>query len=160
MFFAWAAPEMSFGQRMVLGNTWLTWPLVSRVFAKSAALDASIRTTTAVTVFRSGVKDNVVPRTAEATVNFRILPGDTSDSVLAHVRAAIDDARVRIEPNRAPPNERLRELRDINRRKDSRVDAEVFERVLQDDRVHHRRTHADVIGRRPIHLAGALGYPA
>lgn len=106
-FFAWAAPEMSFGQRMVLGNTWLTWPLVSRVFAKSAALDASIRTTTAVTVFRSGVKDNVVPRTAEAQVNFRVLPGDTTDGVLAHVRSAIDDARVRIEPNndsRAEPS--------------------------------------------------------
>jgi carboxypeptidase PM20D1 len=104
-FFEWAAPEMSFWQRMVLGNTWLTSPVVTRVFAKAPALDASIRTTTALTVFRSGVKDNVIPRTAEAQVNFRVLPGDSTESVLAHVRSVVDDARVRIEPQNATRRE-------------------------------------------------------
>lgn len=97
-FFEWTAPEMSFGQRIVLGNMWLTWPVVSRVFAKSPALDASIRTTTAVTIFRSGVKDNVVPESAEAQVNFRLLPGDTIDAVVAHARSSLDDSRVTITP--------------------------------------------------------------
>jgi carboxypeptidase PM20D1 len=39
-------------------------------------------------------------------VNFRVLPGDTTDGVITHVRTAIDDARVRIEPqasSRAEP---------------------------------------------------------
>ena len=114
-FFAWTAPEMSFGLRVVLANTWLTWPLVSRLFARSAALDASIRTTTAVTVFRSGVKDNVVPRTAEARVNFRVLPGDTTESVLAHVRAVVDDDRVKIEPEAGSRTEPTRVSRSDSR---------------------------------------------
>ncbi len=97
-FFAWAAPEMTFGNRIVLANTWVTWPLVSRIFAKAPALDASIRTTTAATIVKAGVKDNVVPRTASATVNFRVLPGDTTESVLEHVRRVIADPRVDIQP--------------------------------------------------------------
>jgi carboxypeptidase PM20D1 len=104
-FFQWAAPEMGFGLRLALANTWLTWPIISRVFAGAPALDASIRTTTAVTIFRAGVKDNVVPRTAEAWVNFRVLPGDTTDGVIAHVRSVIDDSRVAIEPQAATRSE-------------------------------------------------------
>jgi carboxypeptidase PM20D1 len=114
-FFSWAAPEMGFGPRLILANTWLTWPLVKRMFAKSPALDASLRTTTAVTIFKSGVKDNVIPRTAEATVNFRILPGDTTDSVIAHVRDTIDDARIKIEPQAATRQEPTKVSRIDNR---------------------------------------------
>jgi carboxypeptidase PM20D1 len=97
-FLAWAAPEMRFGPKLVLANTWVTGPLVRRALAKSPTLGASIRTTTAVTVFHAGVKDNVVPATATATVNFRVLPGDTTEDVLVHAREVIDDPRVTIEP--------------------------------------------------------------
>jgi carboxypeptidase PM20D1 len=97
-FFAWAAPEMRFGPKLALANTWVMGPLVRRMLAKSPTLGAAIRTTTAVTVFHAGVKDNVVPATATATVNFRVLPGDTTDDVIEHARRAIDDARIVIEP--------------------------------------------------------------
>jgi carboxypeptidase PM20D1 len=97
-FFAWAAPEMRFGPRLALANTWVTAPLVRRMLAKSPTLGAAIRTTTAVTVFHAGVKDNVVPAMAAATVNFRVLPGDTTDDVIEHARRVLDDARVVIEP--------------------------------------------------------------
>jgi carboxypeptidase PM20D1 len=100
-FFAWAAPEMSFGLRLALANTWLTWPLVARIFSRSPELAASIHTTTAVTVFAAGAKDNVVPETARAVVNFRVLPGDTTEDVLRHAREAVDDARVKVEPRSA-----------------------------------------------------------
>jgi carboxypeptidase PM20D1 len=36
----------------------------------------------------------VLPQSAEALVNFRIRPGDTTQSVVAHARAAIDDPGV------------------------------------------------------------------
>jgi len=116
-FLAWAAPEMHFGPKLVLANTWVTGPLVRRTLAKSPTLGAGIRTTTAVTVFNAGVKDNVVPATATATVNFRVLPGDTTDDVLEHARRVIDDPRVTIEPqarSRTEPS------------KVSRVDAPAF----------------------------------
>jgi carboxypeptidase PM20D1 len=60
----------------------------------SPATNAMIRTTTAVTIVEGGTKDNVLPGQARALVNFRILPGDTVNSVLEHVRRVVDDARV------------------------------------------------------------------
>ena len=107
-FFAWMAPEMGFGSRLALANTWVTAPLVARMLARSPTLGASIRTTTAVTVFHAGVKDNVVPAAATATVNFRVLPGDTTSDVLGHVKRVVADDRVvataqagsRTEPSR------------------------------------------------------------
>jgi carboxypeptidase PM20D1 len=59
-------------------------------------LDAMIRTTTAATIVRGGVKSNVLPREAEAVVNFRILPGESVQSVLDHVRRSLDDERVSV----------------------------------------------------------------
>ena len=97
-FLSWAAPEMRFGPKLVLANRWVTGPLVRWSLAKSPTLGASIRTTTAVTVFHAGVKDNVVPAAATATVNFRVLPGDTTADVIDHTRRVIGDARIAIEP--------------------------------------------------------------
>jgi carboxypeptidase PM20D1 len=114
-FFTWAAPEMSFGPRMVMSNTWLTWPIVSRMFAGTPSLDASIRTSTAVTVVSAGVKDNVVPRTAEAQLNFRVLPGDTTADVLEHVRSVIADDRVHVEPQAGTRGEPTRVSRTNSR---------------------------------------------
>jgi carboxypeptidase PM20D1 len=57
-----------------------------------------VRTTTALTVFRAGAKENVLPCEATALVNHRIHPADSVDSVLARDRAVVNDARVRIEP--------------------------------------------------------------
>ena len=78
---------MPFGQRVVFANLWLFAPLVEREMAKIPQTNAGIRTTTAPTIFAAGVKDNVLPATARAVVNFRILPGDTVDTVVEHVRA-------------------------------------------------------------------------
>jgi len=56
-----------------------------------------VRTTTAPTVIRGGVKPNVLPQTAEAYVNFRILHGDTTESVLEHCRRVVRDKQVGVE---------------------------------------------------------------
>jgi carboxypeptidase PM20D1 len=55
-----------------------------------------VRTTTAPTLVQGGTKDNVLPSEARAVVNFRIHPGDSTASVLEHVRDVVDDARVDI----------------------------------------------------------------
>jgi carboxypeptidase PM20D1 len=70
---------------------------VRTVLAQRPPSDAVIRTTTAVTMFDAGVAHNVLAARARAVVNFRILPGDTVESVQAHVRGVIDDANVTIE---------------------------------------------------------------
>lgn len=56
----------------------------------------SLEAVEAPTIFQAGTKDNVLPSYARAVINFRILPGDTVASVLAHVRRAVNDSRVEI----------------------------------------------------------------
>jgi carboxypeptidase PM20D1 len=90
------APHVPFGQRIALSNLWLTGPLVESMLAGTPATDATLRTTTAPTMFNAGVKDNVLPQQAEAVVNFRIRPGDSVDGVLAHVREVVDDDGVEV----------------------------------------------------------------
>jgi carboxypeptidase PM20D1 len=90
------APSMSFLPRVAFTNLWLTEPLVVRMLASQPAGNALVRTTTAPTMIEAGVKDNVLPAKARAVVNFRILPGDTADGVMAHVRSVVADGRVRV----------------------------------------------------------------
>ena len=90
-------PEMPFGKRLVMANLWLFKPIVARKLAASPSTNAGIRTTTAATIFESGIKENVLPTRARAVVNFRILPGDTSELVIAHVNEVVNDARVKVK---------------------------------------------------------------
>ncbi len=94
---AFVGPEATFSRRLAIANLWLTAPLVKRGMANSPGGSASLRTTTAATMFDAGVKDNVLPITARAVVNFRILPGETVESVTERVRAVVDDARITID---------------------------------------------------------------
>ncbi|MDO9490323.1 MAG: M20/M25/M40 family metallo-hydrolase, partial [Sphingomonadaceae bacterium] len=89
-------PAMDLPMRAVLANRWLTEPLVLRTMAGSPSGAASVRTTTALTMFNAGTKANVLPQTARAVVNHRLLPGDTVASVVARDRAVVDDRRVRV----------------------------------------------------------------
>jgi carboxypeptidase PM20D1 len=95
--FGTLAPEMSGINRVMLSNLWLTAPLVEGQLQKSPSSNAMLRTTTALTIVRAGNKDNVLPGRAEAAVNFRVLPGDTIDSVEAHLRKQLGDDEIKIK---------------------------------------------------------------
>ena len=92
------APEMPFAAKMVMGNLWLTRPLVTRMMLADTSSAAMLRTTTAVTIMDGGVKENVLPIEARAVVNHRIIPGETVASVTERVREVIDDERVEVTP--------------------------------------------------------------
>ncbi len=94
--FAALAPEMPLGQRMALSNLWLFGPLIEGMLGKSATTNALLRTTTALTIVNAGNKENVLPGRAEAVVNFRLLPGDTSEAILAHVKRLVADERIEV----------------------------------------------------------------
>ena len=95
--FAAVAPELPFGQRLAMSNLWLLKPVVERSLDKGGATSAMLRTTTAMTVINAGNKENVLPGRAEAIVNFRILPGDSVASVLAHVKRVVADDRIEVQ---------------------------------------------------------------
>ncbi|KAM6040972.1 N-fatty-acyl-amino acid synthase/hydrolase PM20D1 [Theristicus caerulescens] len=90
------ASEFSFPLNLIMSNLWLFSPIVSRVLAWKPSTNALIRTTTAVTMFNAGIKINVVPSSAKATVNFRIHSAETAAEVLETVRNTVADDRVKI----------------------------------------------------------------
>jgi len=105
------APEMGGLNRVVLSNFWLFSPLLERTLVKSPGINALMRTTTALTIVNAGVKDNVLPGTASATVNFRLLPGDTLAGVQQHMQSVIGNDRIRISPDGSSNSEASRVAR-------------------------------------------------
>jgi carboxypeptidase PM20D1 len=91
-------PELPFAARLAMANRWLLGGLVERSFGASPAGNAMLRTTTALTVLQAGVKENVLPSSARALVNFRILPGDSVAGVVEHVRRVVHNPRIGIRP--------------------------------------------------------------
>lgn len=90
------APHTPLTWRIALANRWLFDPVIAWALGQEQASNASVRTTTAVTRFDAGVADNVLTSKARAVVNFRLLPGDTIEGVLDHVRDAIDDPSIEV----------------------------------------------------------------
>jgi carboxypeptidase PM20D1 len=66
------------------------------MLAGSPPSNALIRTTTAPTVLRAGIKDNVLPTEALAIVNFRILPGESVSGVVERAKSTVADERVTV----------------------------------------------------------------
>lgn len=96
-FMEYIGPEMPFTNKMVFANKSILSPILLSVYESTTSGNAQIRTTTAPTIFNSGVKDNIIPLTASATVNFRILPETTTEEVIDHVKSVINDDRITIE---------------------------------------------------------------
>jgi carboxypeptidase PM20D1 len=90
------SPALPFGPRLLFANDWLFGGLLERALSSTPTTNALIRTTSAVTLVRGGTKDNVLPDSALAVVNFRPLPGDTAGSLLGHARRVIADPRVKV----------------------------------------------------------------
>ncbi len=95
-FFEYIGPEMVFTQRIFFANKWLFKGIILNIYAASPPGNSLIRTTTAPTIFNSGIKDNILPTNATAVLNYRILPDETVDNILQHIKKVIDDDRIHI----------------------------------------------------------------
>ncbi|MEX0749825.1 MAG: M20/M25/M40 family metallo-hydrolase [Dehalococcoidia bacterium] len=60
--------------------------------------NALLTNTISTTSMRSGMKHNVIPAIAEATIDCRLLPGTDHEAFTQQVRDAVDDGKVRVEP--------------------------------------------------------------
>lgn len=90
------APHVGGIEGFLFSNQWLSEPLLISKLTEKRMSNPLVRTTTAVTMFNAGVKENVVSQQAQAKVNFRLLPGDTSEQVLARVTEIINDTSIEI----------------------------------------------------------------
>ncbi len=111
-FIDFVGPEMTYPNKLVFANSNLFESVITGIYENSASTNAMVRTTTSPTIFNSGVKENVIPLQASATVNFRILPGETSETVIEHVKQTIDDSRIELnyseffsEPSKVSPTD-------------------------------------------------------
>lgn len=77
-------------------NTWLFGRHLKRTLGASPNTNAHIRTTTAVTMVNGGVKENLLPASAETIVNYRLLPGDSIEDIAEYTRLVINDDRVTV----------------------------------------------------------------
>lgn len=99
--FAVLGPQMPWTKRLVLSNQWLFESLLVAQMASNRSTQAYVRTTTAPTMLKAGVKENVLPQTATAIVNFRLLPGDSRQAVIQQVRQIIADDAVQVQVEEA-----------------------------------------------------------
>ena len=97
------AEEMPFMPRFFMSNLWFFDKPLSRLASRSGILAATMRTTTAPTIINAGVKDNVIPPSASALVNFRLAPGNSADWLVEMVK--------RIKPS----NRGELEITDLNK---------------------------------------------
>jgi len=89
--------SMDFTSRMAIANQWLLeFPLI-KVLEQNPATNALIRTTTAVTMVKGSDAPNVLSSTAEITVNFRILTGESVEMVVNHVKDVCSEYDVDIQ---------------------------------------------------------------
>lgn len=89
-------PAMGGVEKAIFANMWLTEPLVERILSGSKTTNAAVRTTTAVTMAKGSSKDNVLPSEATAVVNFRIMPGESGESVKAYIEQVIDNPEIEV----------------------------------------------------------------
>ncbi|HZI30681.1 MAG TPA: M20 family peptidase [Gemmatimonadaceae bacterium] len=91
------APEMPFTMRFPMANLWAFRPVIVRALLGNPRTAAMLRTTTAATMVSGSPKENVLPIVARGLVNFRLLPGDTPEMVLDHVRRVVADTVVHVD---------------------------------------------------------------
>ncbi|MFC7002295.1 M20/M25/M40 family metallo-hydrolase [Pseudobowmanella zhangzhouensis] len=91
MTFSTASESMGFPERVLFSNLWLFGNILKPVISGLKSANAMTRTTMVPTILDAGFKENVIPRQASAIFNFRLLPGDTDESVIAHVKQVVSE---------------------------------------------------------------------
>jgi acetylornithine deacetylase/succinyl-diaminopimelate desuccinylase-like protein len=74
----------------------------ARVLSDASPMWSSmLRDSIAPTILRAGIRSNVVPSEARATLNIRLLPGDSINDLVAELQKLVNDPQVRFEASQA-----------------------------------------------------------
>ena len=87
----------TFLYRVLFANLWCFGPVLS-LYAKLSGgeMNAIVRTTTAFTQMEGSKGVNVIPPVAKMASNHRIIPGETVESTVAHIKKAVKDDKVEV----------------------------------------------------------------
>lgn len=97
LFMDYIGPEMPLDKRIGIANRGIFKSFILGQYQKRGSSAAIVRTTTAPTIFHGGLKENIIPTSASATINFRILTGESIAEVEQFVINTINDERVKIK---------------------------------------------------------------
>ncbi len=89
-------PHLPFFEKMAFANRKLFSGVIKKIYEKNAPSRALIQTTVVPTIFRAGIKDNIIPPHAKAIINLRLLPGWDVERCVEYINKVIDDPRVKI----------------------------------------------------------------
>jgi carboxypeptidase PM20D1 len=96
------APHAPQPLRTLLRSLAVTGPLVATVLARlGPELNATVRTTAVVTQLQGAAGENVMATTARASVNVRLLTGESVAAATARIRRVVADERVAVEVRHA-----------------------------------------------------------
>jgi acetylornithine deacetylase/succinyl-diaminopimelate desuccinylase-like protein len=70
---------------------------LGRLAETNLMIKAILTNTVANTVLQAGIKHNVIPSTAQASLDCRLLPGQSPEEFTAQVRKVIDDPKVEVQ---------------------------------------------------------------
>ncbi|MBV8741738.1 MAG: M20/M25/M40 family metallo-hydrolase, partial [Sinobacteraceae bacterium] len=70
--------------------------------SQNVHLNAQLRTTCVATLISGGHAENALPQRARATIQCRMMPGDTAENVQATLTHVLDDPKITLTPD-APP---------------------------------------------------------
>lgn len=69
-----------------------------KIISEDTLLHAIMRDTIAPVLMSAGFRGNVIPGSAEVTLNFRTIPGTTTEELIEEIREVVKDPRVEIAP--------------------------------------------------------------
>jgi acetylornithine deacetylase/succinyl-diaminopimelate desuccinylase-like protein len=102
-------------------------------------LSALMQTKFTNTIVEGGIRSNVIPGSAEATVNMRLLPGVTGEQAVRELRRTIDDPRVEIVVggDGESPQDVFDSVRERQRVAASSTDSDLYRALSREIRAQH-----------------------
>lgn len=97
--------------RLALCNLPALKPVVKEVMKQIPPAATFVRTTTAVTMAQGSPAPNVLPQSPTITVNFRMMPGTSTDDVVNHIKRVVRNKNIQIkilrskEPSKFSPTD-------------------------------------------------------
>lgn len=87
----------TFPARLLTCNLPYLTPVIKEVMKQIPPAACLVRTTTAVTMANGSPAANVLPQKASVTVNFRQMPGVTTDDVVAHIKKVVRNKDIEVK---------------------------------------------------------------
>jgi len=98
--------------------------------SKDTLLHAIMRNTIAPVLMQAGFRGNVIPGSAECTINFRTIPGTTPEDLIAEMKKVIGDPNVDVAV--APANPAMARLsRSVRNVKPSPTDSPLYQALVK-----------------------------